>query len=255
MIKTIGLTFLAGLLATASPPSAPTAIDLSGPFHTKTPWRFTASQGPEIANSFGPPGDMAPGKFALCLSHDGQKDCEVTLLHTLGNDADDWSGPHILKMADIKQPDGHPLLLIQSASLWSGDGDYGIETVAYRYDRARDRFIVAYEHGSEHNRNGNVRYISDGPLRGDFVSVDATEDAPFGYWVEVNRLGAGDTYHSILRYRSATHYGDGNPLAVIDSEMPNIEQRLHLWHAGQPLPLPPGPCVRPHLVKGALWCQ
>ncbi len=27
-------------------------------------------------------------------------------------------------------------------------------------------------------------------------------------------------YHQIMRYRSATRYGDGNPLAVIDCECP-----------------------------------
>jgi len=250
MVKTIGLALLAGLLATA-----PTSIDLTGPFHTRTPWRFTATQGPAVPDTFGGPGATAPGKFTLCLSRDGQKNCEGTLLHTLGNDADGWSGPHFLRKADIEQPDGRPLFVVQSAGLWSGDGDYGIESAAFRYDPRQDRFILAYQHGSEHNRNGNVRYVEDGPLRGDIVSVDATEDAPFGYWVVVNRLGPDDTYHPILRYRSNTRYGDGNPLAVIDSEMPEIERRLHLWHAGQPLPLPPGPCARPHLVRGALWCQ
>jgi len=253
MVKAIGLTFLAGLLAAA--PAAPTTIDLTGPFHTRSPWRFTATQGPAIADAFGGADDKAPGKFTLCLSHDGQKDCETTLLHALGDDADAWSGPHFLRKADIEQPDARPLLLVQSAGLWSGDGDYGIETIAFRYDRPHDRFVVAYRHVAEHNRNGDVRYIAAGPLRGDFISADATDDAPYGYWIVVNRIGAGDTYQPVLRYRSATHYGDGNPLAVIDSEMPNILQRLHVWRPGQPPPLPPGPCARPHLVNGALWCQ
>ena len=31
---------------------------------------------------------------------------------------------------------------------------------------------------------------------------------------------------------------DGNPPAVIDSEMPNIEERLGLWRPGQRLPTP-----------------
>jgi hypothetical protein len=253
MFKAFGLTFLAGALATA--PTPPTAIDLTGPFHTRTPWRFTATQGPAVKD-FVDDGGTEPGEIRLCLSHDGAQGCEPALLGILGHsDTDSYSGPHFLKKAEIDQPDARPLLLIQSAGLPSGDGDYGIETSAFRYDRRQDRFISAYEHGSEHNRNGNVRYVTDGPLRGDFISVDATEDAPFGYWVVVNRLGADDTYHAVLRYRSATHYGDGNPLAVIDSEMPNIEERLGLWRPGRPLPLPPGPCVKPHLKEKALWCQ
>jgi hypothetical protein len=72
--------------------------------------------------------------------------------------------------------------------------------------------------------------------------------------VVVSRLD-GSAYRQILRFRSATHYGDGNPLAVIDAEMPNIEKRLGLWHAGQPLPLPAKGCAKPHLVKSVLWCE
>jgi len=253
MVNTIGLTILVSLLATA--PAAPSNIDLSVPFHTRSPWRFTAIQEAAIADAFSDPDDKAPGRFTLCLSHDGQKDCEPTLFHTLGNDTQPWSGPHFLREAEIKQPEGRPLLLIQSAGLWSGDGDYGIETIAFRYNATEDRFVVAYLHVAEHNRNGDVRYMVTGPLRGAFISADATEDAPYAYWIVVNKIGAGDIYHPVLRYRSATRYGDGNPLAVIDSEMPNIEQRLHLWRPSQSLPLPPRPCAKPHLVKGALWCQ
>jgi hypothetical protein len=67
-------------------------------------------------------------------------------------------------------------------------------------------------------------------------------------------LTPGYHYRQVLRYRSATQYGDGNPLAVIDSEMPNILRRLGMWRAGQPLPAPRG-CKRPHLIKDALWCS
>jgi hypothetical protein len=59
----------------------------------------------------------------------------------------------------------------------------------------------------------------------------------------------------VLRYRSATHYGDGNRLAVIDSEMPNIQKKLGLWKPGQKLPLPQAGCQRPRLVRTELWCN
>jgi len=62
----------------------------------------------------------------------------------------------------------------------------------------------------------------------------------------------------VLRFVSATRYGDGNPLAVIDAEMPNIQQRLGLWKPGQPLPTPTArdkPCTRPTLKRSALWCE
>ena len=74
---------------------------------------------------------------------------------------------------------------------------------------------------------------------------------------EVERFTPANAYRRVLRYRSATRYADGNSLGVIDSEMPNIEQRLGLWKPGSPLPLPMGgakACPKPHLKLGALWC-
>ena len=252
----IGLAMTALPTIAAPAPAILSSIDLATPFHTRSPWRFIATQGTPIPDSFGQPGNTNPGPITLCLSRDGIRNCEATLLGTLGHSgANAFSGPHFLRKAEIYWPDTRPLLLIQSANLPSGDGDYGIETIAFRYHPRQDRFIVVYRHVAEHNRNGDVRYITNGPLHGDFISAEATGDAPFGYWVAVNRLGTDDTYHLILRYRSATQYGDNNPLAVIDSEMPNIEQHLNLWAPSRPLPLPLGKCPAPHLVHGALWCQ
>jgi hypothetical protein len=46
-------------------------------------------------------------------------------------------------------------------------------------------------------------------------------------------------------------------LSVIDSEMPNIELHLGLWHPGLPLPVPTSPehpCRNPRLSHTELWC-
>ena len=71
-------------------------------------------------------------------------------------------------------------------------------------------------------------------------TVEPQEHASYGYWITVDRLLPQNAYRQVLRYRSATLYGDGNPLAVIDSEMPNIQRRLGLWTPGEPLPTPSG---------------
>jgi hypothetical protein len=115
--------------------------------------------------------------------------------------------------------------------------------------------VRVYDHLTGSNNDQEVRYISTGPLKGDIISAEPTANAPFGFWVSVNTLPSGYAYKQVLRYRSATRYGDGNPLAVIDSEMPNIELRLGLWRPGSPLPLPAGRCPNPHLVKTELWCR
>jgi hypothetical protein len=117
-----------------------------------------------------------------------------------------------------------------------------------RFERIHFHDVGAYN-------NDEVRFIEDGPLRGAVISAEPTEDAPFGYWVTVSRFTPQRTYRQVLRYRSATHYGDGNSLAVIDSEMPNIERRLGLWKPGSLLPLPDGKsCLKSRLKHMELWC-
>jgi hypothetical protein len=105
------------------------------------------------------------------------------------------------------------------------------------------------------NNNEEVRYVASGPLKGAIVSAEPTTDRPYDYWIIVNHLTPDYRYKQALRYRSATLYNDGNPLAVIDSEMPNILRRLGLWRSGQPLPLPKSGCAKPRLVKSELWCS
>jgi hypothetical protein len=122
------------------------------------------------------------------------------------------------------------------------------------YDQKQERFTSVYEKRTNKNNDQEVRYITDGPLTGAIISAEPTSDAPFGFWITINRLGPADGYRQVLRYRSATRYGDGNPLAVIDSEMPEILKRLGLWRPGTKLPHPPGECAKPRLIRQELWC-
>lgn len=79
-----------------------------------------------------------------------------------------------------------------------------------------------------------------------------------GRVIEVYAPGNSGRYARILRYRSHTGYGDGNPLPVIDSEMPAILERLGLWKPGDALPVPeplPANCGRLILNRGEEWCR
>jgi hypothetical protein len=92
------------------------------------------------------------------------------------------------------------------------------------------------------------------------ISAEPQNRRPYGYWVTVSRPAPDGTYRQALHYLSATRYNDGNPLAVIDAEMPNIQRRLGLWKPGAPLPTPPiggdrKPCAKPRLKRGELWCD
>lgn len=244
--------------APASAAGVISSIDLSRPFQTRSAWHFTAVQGRDVRNSYGEAGDTFPGPICLCISKDRGRSCQPGLRTELWDAAlnDSDSGPHFLEKVEIVRPrSGRALLLVRAANLPSGNGDYGVATQVLAYDQSRDTFITIYRNRTPHNNNQETRYITGGPLKGAMISVEPTEDAPYGFWVTVDRLTPALTYRQALRYRSATHYGDGNPLAVIDSEMPNIEQRLGLWRAGAPLPLPKGRCLKPHLIRMELWCN
>jgi hypothetical protein len=91
------------------------------------------------------------------------------------------------------------------------------------------------------------------------ITAEPQDHLPYGYWIVVESLTRAGAYRQVLRYRSATLYNDSNPLAVIDSEMPNIERRLGLWKPGQPIPRPSlggnrKLCLKPTLRHTELWC-
>jgi hypothetical protein len=258
------LAFLvAASAARAQPAPAPAPeiarIELAKPFTTRSPWRFTATQGPPTVDYGDNP---APGAVELCLRKGADGPClsaPVSPLRITDGKPDlDW-GPHYLQAAGAVYPNGRgapPLLRIVTASLHAGDGGQLVATQLLKYDPARDAFARIYFHLTGTNNNEEVRFITAGPLQGAVVEAEPTPNAPYGYWITVNRLTPALTYRQALRYRSATRYADGNPLAVIDSEMPSIQQRLGLWKPGSPLPLPPGrACPRPVLKQGALWCE
>lgn len=251
-----------GQAAPATPAEAPVVartIDLARAFGTRSPWTFTAPQGPDIIDPImDEPDAKVPGELRLCVSKDHGRTCSPVLdaALTVRGQPDTFSEAHYLNDARIVFPAAStPILLLQASSLQSVNGDQRIATVALAYDRTKDTFFVAYERRTGRNNNQEVRYIAQGALRGAVVSAEPTEDAPFGFWMTVNRIGPDKRFAEVLRYRSATRYGDGNTLAVIDSEMPNLLRRLKLWHPGSPLPLPATPCLKPHLVDGTLWCR
>jgi hypothetical protein len=242
--------------AQAAAPLAPTKIDidLSKPFDTRSPWRFVATQEPGVVDDF--TGMQVPGLIQLCLRPDPTASCDL-LVAMPG----EW-GPRYLNRAEVVYSRGGatPLFLIQEASEHGTNGNQAVFTQVLAYDRSNDRFKQIYAHVTSRNNNQEDRFITSGPLQGSVISAEPTSNAPFAYWVTVHKLESTMTYTEVLRYRryrSATHYGDGNPLPVIDSEMPNIQLRLGLWHPGLPLPVPTSPahpCVNPRLIHTALWC-
>jgi hypothetical protein len=254
-------TFVGSAFAFGAPVSSEvTRVDLAKPFSTRSAWKLVVTQGPPTADYGDNP---APGALRLCLEKDSSSACAFDLAvlapRPKGISYIAWE-PHYLTATKRLYPQGKsglPLLLIVTGSLCSGDGDQVIATQLLRYNREKDAFERVYVHSTGKNRNEEVRFVSSGPLQGAVISAEPTDNAPYGYWIEVNRFSTEGSYRQVLRYRSATHYGDGNSLAVIDSEMANIERRLGLWRPAPSSPLPADAfklCSHPHLKHTELWC-
>ncbi len=258
---TIAAIAVGAATASADPPPPPASVhtvDLSVMFHTRSMWRIRVSQGLPTTDGGENP---APGAISLCLEKSAAGPCDPKpVTFASASDASGWE-PHYLEVAEPVYPTGkrRPALLnLVTASLHGGNGSQLKVTQILKYDAGRDAFRRIYAYGVGTNNNDEVRFVTEGPLRGDVISVEPTSDRPFAYWVVVNRLTPAWTYQPVLRFRSATTYGDGNRLAVIDSEMPNILSRLGLWKTGSPLPLPADAatsCRHPHLKRSALWCD
>ncbi|MFC5865251.1 hypothetical protein ACFPT7_23300 [Acidicapsa dinghuensis] len=239
-------------------------LNLAKPFHTRSAWRLVVTEGPPVKD-YG--GNDAPGVLTVCLYKGPAGPClsepvALPLRTTTPDDPIAWE-PHYLITARVVYPRGPkaaPFLLIITGSLLSGDSDQIVSTQLVDYDADNDTFRRVYGKSTGHNNNQEIRFITDGPLQGSVITAEPQEHLPYGYWIVVNKLAPDDVYHRVLRYRSATLYDDGNPLAVIDSEMPNIEQRLGLWKPGEPLPVPDvggkgKPCTKPTLRHMELWCE
>ncbi len=234
-------------------------LELQKPFNTRSPWRLIVSEGPPTKDY----GDNdAPGALTLYLQTGPSGDClkepvTPSLRPATPDDPAAWE-PHYLRTAKVVYLDGQsaaPLLLLVTGSLHAANGDQIVYTELLAYDSSSDAFARVYENRTGQNNNQETRFITDGPLRGSVISAEPQQGAPFGYWIVVSKRSGGGAYRQALRFVSATRYGDGNPLAVIDAEMPTIQQRLGLWKPGQPLPTPTDrdkPCTRPALKRSAL---
>jgi hypothetical protein len=233
-------------------------IDLTEPFATATQWTFVAVQdGSQPA-----PDDFEDhGPIFLCLVKAASPDCALHLYQHVRSDGPWFDTPYHLRYGKVvyaNQDNSSPLLFMQVCGAASGDGDCGIATALYQYDRGSDRFVRVFLNLTGRNNNQSTRFVESGPLQGDVIADVPTENAPYGYWIEVYRANESGQYAQILRYRSRTHYGDGNPLAVADSEMPEILSHFGLWKPGDAPPVPahmPKGCTQLSMRLGEEWCK
>lgn len=225
-------------------------LDLSGPFKTRTPWRFVAALLPGAHFNGADAGPIDGGPLAQCFVDGLTPHCT----YASTNDVEDYSTPIEFYSADVvfrEAHNTHPLLMIRTGSVHGADGSHQIFTELFTYDGRLNRFQSVFSNATGSNNNQRTQFIEEGPLRGDVIV-----DEPSGccYRIEVYRPGKSGRYASILGYQGRTVYGDRNPLSVADSEMPEILRRLGLWRRGDPLPVPHEGCA-PVMRRGEEWCE
>jgi hypothetical protein len=230
-------------------------LDLTRPFETLAHWTFVAAILPGSHPDGASEEPNKGGPLARCFVDELRPLCAYA---TPSSDLSWYSTPLQLYLAKVVfsgADNTRPLLFLKTGSASSGDGSHAIFSELFTYNRTRNEFQSVFTNSTGSNNNQETRFIERGPLRGDVIVAEPTASAPFGYWISVYVWTRKDKYtQGAARYRSATRYEDGNRLAVIDSEMPEIMRRMGLWKVGDPLPAPTG-CDRPVLRHGEEWCQ
>lgn len=158
------------------------------------------------------------------------------------------SGPDIVYAG---AGDTRPMLMIQTGSAPSANGNYSIDTELFSYDRCSNEFRSVFANLTYSKSNQETRFMQQGPLRGDVIVDFPSGSSSF---IQIYKPDASGLYAPILGYQGHAVYGDGNELPVSDSEMPEILRRLGLWHQGDALPVPRRGCT-PVMRRGVEWCK
>jgi len=231
-------------------------VDLTASFATVSQWTFVAVQ-----DSHSPIDLEEHGPIYICLVKARHADCSEKFYQQSGQVDTLFDTPYHLFAASVVyagQNHSRPLFFVKMCAAQGGDGGRDIATALYRYDGDADRFTRIFLNHTGRNESEETRFVESGPLQGDVIVNYPTESAPYTYWIEVYRANYSGQYVRILHYRGRTVYGDGNPLAVADSEMPAILAHFGLWKEGSALPTPPRTpkrCSTLYMRTGEEWCK
>ena len=264
-ILPFGVLWIPAAHADDTPAEIVSRTDLTEPFHTKGKWELVVTQEPA-------PDEVSEGDLHICFVHDGKPSCATKRIPPC--DAIDGkplcpakSGPESIPLNynrfesvaifDAKPVAETTLLVLKAGGNWGGPS-FPFGPTVWRYSPERDAFTEIFSAVRSSNMNGEARFVTDGPLAGSVITSEPTFHRPYRYEITVYRLTPGGHYRQALRYEGKTLYADGNPLAVIDSQMPDTLRRLHLWTPGDPLPKPariPDGCSTFELRKSVEWCR
>lgn len=240
-------------------PKVISRLDLTRSFRTSNQWTVVVVE--ESVPTSKAPAMEDHGPIFVCFVKADTPNCSERFYQPSGNEHGGLEMPmHFLANRVVFAGRGktRPRLLISLCGAELFDGNCGVATALYRYEKRTGTFFRVFLNVTGRNNNEETRFVEHGPLRGDVIVNSPTEHAPYTYWMEVYASGKSGHYVQILRYRGRTGYADGNPLAVIDSEMPEILRHMGLWKPGDALPVPshlPKGCNRLHMRHGEEWCS
>lgn len=252
--------------------------DLTATFHTKAKWSLVVTAEPDDSGI----SDVV-GNLHFCFVRNGKEECPDICLPSgvmlddsptcLGPDGRQASVPYnvfqdsvpynVFRDVSTYQAvgSGKANLVVARVAWTGGASGFPSGPIIWAYHRQSDSFSRIFSAVENPSNNGQVRFITGGPLAGDVILNQLTYSWPYRYEIIVYKLLRSAHYVKVLDYKGNSTEGDGNTLAVIDAEMPEIERRLGFWRRGQTLPEIsqdeiPSQCTTPlRLQKGLEWCD
>ena len=170
-----------------------THLELTQTFQTKSRWSLVVAKQPDEESSVEDGGGNRMGAVSLCFVENDEPDCseEMFLAKYREEKVSFVSGEptfHELIASDIVfSGPGRtlPLLKIKSCMNRGANGNCGVSTFLFAYDRKSERFRVVFFSMTDRNNNQETRVVENGPLLGSVVVAYPTSDAPFTYFVDV----------------------------------------------------------------------
>lgn len=196
-------------------------VELTGPFHLKHASFFEITQGPNAPNT-----SWQPGLLSFCFLQNDETDCQ----YAAPNSANGFNvlifAPYILYPSkDAKYP-----LIVAAAQSNPGAGTPPVDHMIWAYDPRSGKFQKIMD--QEFDGLEYQRFMTGGPLAGDMIE---TVDDPTGRWpwrwgIEVYKFVPPLRYVKILSFigKAAQAGNTPAPDAVVDIDMPQILQRLHV---------------------------